>query len=73
MKALSLIWTFPQLYKDHIVIPGQFHTGMNCLYMMGHKMTGSGYSEIPMEADLVTRCPQWESLREEPLLHQDCE
>ena len=24
MKVLPLIWTFPQLYKDHIAIPGQF-------------------------------------------------
>ena len=63
MNALSLIWTSPQLYNDYIVIPGQFHAGMNYSNMIGHKMAGSGYSEIPIEADLVTRCPQWKGLR----------
>jgi len=54
MKALPLIWTFQEQYKDHIMMLGQFHTGMNYMNMLGHKMAGSGYSEILIEADLVT-------------------
>jgi hypothetical protein len=26
MKALPLIWKFPENYTNHVVIPGQFHT-----------------------------------------------
>ena len=37
MKALPLIWTFSEQYKDHIVVIGQFHTSMNYLNMLGHK------------------------------------
>ena len=54
MKALPLIWTFSEQYKNHIVLIGQFHTSMNYLNMLCHKLAGSGYSEILIEADLVT-------------------
>ncbi|CAH1773854.1 unnamed protein product [Owenia fusiformis] len=55
MKALPLIWKFPEQYKKHVVTPGPFHTGMNYINMVtGHKCMGSGYSEILMEAELVT-------------------
>ena len=55
MKALPLIWKFPEQYKKHVVIPGPFHTGMNYLGMVtGNKCKGSGYSEILLEAELVT-------------------
>ena len=55
MKALPLIWKFPDQYKKHVVTPGPFHTGMNYIGMLtGHKCRGSGYSEILIEADLVT-------------------
>ena len=54
MKALPHIWTFSEQYKDHIFLIGQFHTSMNYLNMLGHKLSGSGYSEIMIEADLVT-------------------
>ena len=55
MKALPLIWKFPEQYKKHVVIPGLFHTGMNYLGMVtGNKCKGSGYSEILLEAELVT-------------------
>ena len=50
-----MIWTWSQLYKDHIVLIGQFHTSMNYIGMLcGHKMLGSGYAEILIEANLVT-------------------
>ena len=55
MKALPLIWKFPEEYKKHVVTPGPFHTGMNYINMLtGHKCLGSGYSEILIEAQLVT-------------------
>jgi len=55
MKALPLIWKFPEKYKLHVVTPGQFHTVMNYMGMLtGHKFKGSGYAEILLEADLVT-------------------
>jgi len=55
MKALPLIWKFPEEYKKHVVTPGPFHTGMNYIGMVtGHKCRGSGYSEILIEADLIT-------------------
>ena len=55
MKAIPLIWRFPDTYTKHIIIPGQFHTAMNYMGMItGHKCRGSGYSEILLEAQLVT-------------------
>lgn len=55
MKALPLIWKFPDEYKLHVVTPGSFHTVMNYMGMLtGHKCAGSGYSEILLEAGLVT-------------------
>ena len=55
MKALPLIWKFPEKYTNHIVIPGQFHTVMNYIGMLtAHKCCGSGYTEILLEAQLVT-------------------
>ena len=55
MKILSLIWKFPSQYKDHIVIPGQFHTEMNLIDTLTRKKArGSGYKEILIEAQLVT-------------------
>jgi len=55
MKALPLIWKFPEEYKKHVVLPGPFHTGMNYMGMVtGNKCRGSGYSEILIEAELVT-------------------
>lgn len=55
MKAIPLVWRFPDTYKKHIIIPDQFHTAMNYMGMItGHKCRGSGYSEILLEAQLVT-------------------
>lgn len=55
MKALPLIWKFPDEYKKHVVLPGPFHTGINYMGMVtGNKCRGSGYSEILIEAELVT-------------------
>ena len=55
MKALPLIWKFPEQFKNHVVLPGQFHTGMNYIGMItGHKCRGSGYPEILFEVKLAT-------------------
>ncbi len=49
MKALPLIWKFPEKYKLHVVTPGQFHTVMNYMGMLtGHKFKGSGYDSSLM-------------------------
>ena len=50
MKALPLIWTFPDKLKEHVVIPGNF-IGM----LTNHKMRGSGYAEIIEETRFVTK------------------
>ncbi|KAG1678651.1 hypothetical protein GQR58_013324 [Nymphon striatum] len=54
-QALPLIWKFPEEYKKHVITPGPFHTVMNYIGMLtGHKCMSSGYSEILLEAGLVT-------------------
>ncbi|KAG1651612.1 hypothetical protein GQR58_026883 [Nymphon striatum] len=46
---------FPEEYKKHVIAPGPFHTVMNYIGMLtGHKCMGSGYSEILLEAGVVT-------------------
>ena len=48
------------IYSKHIVLIGSFHTITNALKIAGHKMAGSGYAEILVEANLVTSgCLQW--------------
>jgi len=55
MKAIPLIWKLPEEYSKHIILPGAFHTTMNYIAMLtGNKFKGSGYSEILIEARLVT-------------------
>ena len=55
MKALPYVWRFPLRYQKHVITPGPFHTGMNYIGMItAHKCNGSGYSEILIEAQLVS-------------------
>ncbi|XP_049455367.1 uncharacterized protein LOC125902797 isoform X2 [Epinephelus fuscoguttatus] len=55
MKALPLIWKFPERYKLHVITPSAFHTGMNYMGMVtGHKFRGSGYAEVILKAGLIT-------------------
>jgi hypothetical protein len=55
MKALPIIWRWPDAFANHVVMIGPFHTSMNCIGMLaGHKMRGSGYAEILIEAQMVT-------------------
>ena len=55
MKALPIVWKYSDRYWNHIILIGPFHTGMNFIGMLtNHKCRGSGYSEILMEAQLVT-------------------
>ena len=55
MKALPIIWRFPDKFKRHVVTPGPFHTCMNYIGMLtGHKCRGSGYAEILIESGLAT-------------------
>ena len=55
MKALPLVWKYTEKFKDHIIIPGPFHTSMNYIGMITkNKCRGSGYAEVLLEAQLVT-------------------
>lgn len=55
MKALPIIWRWPEEFGRHVTMIGPFHTCMNYIGMLtGHKMCGSGYAEILFEAQLVT-------------------
>ena len=50
MKAL------PDKFKEHVVIPGPFHSEMNFIGMFtNHKMWGSGYAETTEAGQLVTK------------------
>lgn len=55
MKALPIIWRWPDTFVRHVVMIGPFHTSMNYIGMLTRrKMCGSGYAEILFEAQLVT-------------------
>lgn len=55
MKALPIIWRWPEKFANHVVMIGPFHTSMNYIgTLTGRKMRGSGYKEILFEAQLVT-------------------
>lgn len=55
MKALPIIWRWPNEFAKHVTLAGPFHTFMNYIGMLtNHKMLGSGYKEILFEAQLVT-------------------
>ena len=55
MKALPFIWSNPNKYKHHIIIPGTFHTVLNYMGVVtGRKCRGSGYAELLVESGLVT-------------------
>ena len=54
MKVMPIIWDKPEVYSNHIILIGSFHTIINYLSMIGHRMAGSGYSEILTEANLIT-------------------
>lgn len=41
MKALPLIWKFPDKYKRYVIIPGPFHTKMNYLGMVTSNKYGT--------------------------------
>ena len=54
MKALPIVWKFPDQYKRHVITPGPFHIAMNYLGMLTwNKCRGSGYAEILVEAKLA--------------------
>ena len=55
MKALPLVWKYPDRFKTHVILPGPFHTSMNYIGMItDHKYRDSGYAEILLESHLVT-------------------
>ena len=55
MKALHLVWKYPDQYSKQTIFPGPFHTKMNFIGMLTKKKArGSGYAEILIGAKLVT-------------------
>ena len=55
MKALPIVWAWPEEFSKHIVMICPFHTEMNYIGMLtNHKAKGSGYEEILFESQLVT-------------------
>lgn len=53
MKALPIIWRFPEEFVRHVVTIGPFHLSMNYIgKVTGRKMRGSGYTEILFEGSL---------------------
>ena len=55
MKAVPLVWKYPERYKLHVITPGPFHSGMNFIGMLrDHKCRGFGYKDILLEAVLIT-------------------
>ena len=54
MKPMPIIWDKPDIYKNFIVLIGPFHTIMNYMNMIDKKMADSGYSDLLVEANMVT-------------------
>ena len=54
MKAYPLVWKFPERYERHIVLIGTFHLTMAYYKMIGKKMEGSGFSDVLLEAGLIS-------------------
>jgi hypothetical protein len=53
MKAYPLVFSRPIKYKNHIIMIGTFHIICAYFKMVGHKMNGSGLSDVLMEAGLI--------------------
>ena len=54
IKALPIFWRCPEEFAKHVVVIGPFHTSINYIgTLTNKKMRGSGYAEIPTEAQLV--------------------
>ena len=54
MKAFPLIWNNPQRFDNHIVLIGTFHLSMGYMNMIGKKMDGSGFTDILLEANMIS-------------------
>ncbi|KAL5022875.1 hypothetical protein ScPMuIL_002030 [Solemya velum] len=54
MKAYPLVWNNAERYRKHIIMIGTFHLICAYLKMVGKKMAGSGFSDILLEAGLIT-------------------
>lgn len=54
MKAYPLIWAAEKRYEKHIVMIGTFHLVCAYLKMLGKKMEGTGFSDILIEAGLIS-------------------
>ena len=51
-KAYSLVWQNQERYKNVIVRMGVFHTTCSLLGVLGKRMTGSGFADLIIEADV---------------------
>ena len=52
--SIKIIWSYPSLYKHHIVLLGGFHLNKNYLSRLGSKLEHSGFGDIILEAKLTT-------------------
>ena len=54
IKALPIIWKEPDIYKNHIILPGTMHIMMSCFRILMKKMSGAGIEDLLLEAGLLT-------------------
>ena len=54
MKAYALVWNSQEKYKNHIILIGTFHLIMAYCKMIERKMFRSGFSDVLLEADMIT-------------------
>ena len=55
MKAYPLVWNSQEKYKNYIIMIGTFHLIMAYFKMIGKKMAGSGFSDVFLEAGMITK------------------
>ena len=54
MKVFPVIWNYSVKYAHHIIMIGTFYAECAYMKMIGHKMNGSGFEDVLMEAGLIT-------------------
>ncbi|KAK6184936.1 hypothetical protein SNE40_007284 [Patella caerulea] len=54
MKAYPILWSDTKRYENHIVMIGTFHLICGYLKMLGKKMEGTGFSDVLIEAGLIS-------------------
>ena len=55
MKAYPLVWNSQEKCKNYIIMIGTFHLTMAYFKMIGKKMAGSDFSDVFLEAGMITK------------------